>query len=215
MKKLVFGLVLLSGLCLGIMNVDAATFESMKKNIESGDGVVYNPEFNRIMTDEETSEFIKIIETEKEAQNISSVTPEIYTQAFENIASSENLDVHSNNTTNSGPLVQTFGGGLPTTPYMPTGLEYRSNVFSGSGWRYSGYYFKFSNYNANYLFGVKAEADSFYFTARRNSNFSQAYQVVVQANRAYVYFPSTDRGQPLNGFFSTQNPLPGTRYWIY
>ena len=214
MKKLVFGLVLLSGLCLGIMVVDAATFESMKENIESGDGVVYNPEFNRIMTNEESSEFIKIIETEKEEQNISNVTPEMYAQAFENVTSSENLDMNINN---SAPLMQTqtFGGGLPATSYTLTGLEYRSNVFSGSGWRYSGYYFKFSNYNANYLFGVKAEADSFYFTTRRNSNFSQAYQVVVQANRTYVYFPSTDRGQPLNGFFSTQNPLSGTRYWIY
>ncbi|MCB5952430.1 hypothetical protein LI951_10175 [Enterococcus sp. BWT-B8] len=61
-KILFLGVIGLSGLILGTVNVNAASFEDMKEHVEAGEGQVYNPISNEIMDEEKSLEYVQYIE---------------------------------------------------------------------------------------------------------------------------------------------------------
>lgn len=216
-KVLIASVVGLISLSLGTVNAEAASFEEMKENVEANEGVVFNPEMDRMMTQEEAIEFIEIIETAQEDLNTSEVTEEMYEEAFEEVEPQGDVvaDVQYDDPFSNIPLLpESRGSRVPTTPYELSYWMYPSNNFTGTGWRYSGYYFTFDDYKRNYLFGVAGLNDSFYFHVRYNDNKLQHARYVVPENKGYAYYPSTYNGRKLNGYFSTHNPAAGARYYI-
>ncbi|WP_086314594.1 hypothetical protein A5821_002177 [Enterococcus sp. 7F3_DIV0205] len=197
------------------MSVDAASFEVMKEDVEKGEGVVYNPVLNRVMTTGETEEFISIVENEMAKSHILESTIDIFDI---NVSASSGADlgifkdvVEINDT----PIISTFGAKPPVkTHLLKEPLPYSSQPFSGSGTRYSGKFFYFKNYYKVYLFGVRAEIDTFYFHTRANRNLSPYRRYVVPVSSKYVFFPSRSYKGDLQGYFSTTNPLKGSRYFI-
>ncbi|MDR3241517.1 MAG: hypothetical protein LBT37_05045 [Lactobacillaceae bacterium] len=103
------------------------------------------------------------------------------------------------------------GTSIPTDAKTLNGETYKSEPFSGDGWRYSGYYFQYKDYVANPSFGVRVNNDSFNFITRRNTAKIGSY--VVQPDGKFHYYPSTNAGN-LNGYFSTLDPVGGSYYEI-
>ncbi|MGX7265353.1 hypothetical protein [Enterococcus crotali] len=209
-KALLFGAAGCMGLVLSVQTSEAASYESMKKNVEEGTGLIYNPEIDGIMTQEGSLEVIEAIEEEIRDLNIEEPTQEIYDEVFSSIKNVEVIETAEK----SLPPFMTFAAGAPRdnqTAWIP----YNSQEFSGSGWRYSGYQFKFKDYNANPKFGVRATKDSFYFYTVIPGNNSFLRRHTVNANMDWVYFPSKSGSAKLQGYFATYNPVKGSRYYIY
>lgn len=209
-KAFLFGTVGCMGLILGTHTSEAASFESMKKNVEEGTGLIYNPELDGIMTQEGSLEVIEAIEEERQDLNIEEPTQEMYDEAFSSVKNVEVIET----TEKTLPSFMPFAATAPRdnqTAWIP----YNSAEFSGSGWRYSGSQFKFRDYNANPMFGVRATKDSFYFYTVMPGNNSFLRSNVVDANRDWVYFPSKSGSARLQGYFATYNPVKGSRYYIY
>ncbi|EOH98154.1 hypothetical protein UAY_02401 [Enterococcus moraviensis ATCC BAA-383] len=209
-KALLFSAVGCMGLILSTNTSEAASYESMKKNVEEGTGLIFNPEIDGIMTQESSLEIIEAIEEEIQDLNIEEPTQEIYDEVFRSIKDLEVVDTTEKNL----PPFMPFAAAAPRddqTAWIP----HNSNEFSGSGWRYSGAQFKFKDYNANPKFGVRATKDSFYFytVIPRNNSFIRKH--TVNANMDWVYFPSKVGSAKLQGYFATYNPVKGSRYYIY
>lgn len=212
-KKMLFMMVLIS--ILGVSGffftsdtVNAASFETMKEYVEKDEGLIYNPELGGVMAKEDSIEFVDFIETEKENLNTDEVTPTMYEKAYKSLKSAEIVEGTKDL---DSSIIQQRGVKAPTKVAYP---PHNSNAFSGAGWRYSNIRFAFSNYNKDYLFGVRAYKDTFYFTTYTNGNYYYVAQHVVPVSLQYVFYPATDRGRNLNGYFSTYNPVVGSRYYI-
>lgn len=211
----VLGVILFS---FGIQS-EAANLEEMKESIEAGEGLVYNPISEGIMTKEGSSEFVNTVEAILEESNTEEITDEITDQAFEETSSISTLETEK-------PLIPSVTTRVATPPgpnsyYSLTGKEYRSNPFTGSGWQYSGYRFKFADHNwaANPFYGVRAEGDSFYFRTALiwTSSGYTGETVVVPANGPWIYVKSqSSMGYGgYYGYFYTLNPVRNCRYAIY
>lgn len=109
--------------------------------------------------------------------------------------------------------IQTRGAGLPSqTRLLAAGAVYTSNTFSGSGWRFGGYYFKsggngdwlkWSTFNDDGRVGDIGDATSVKNNAgsSRGMNLYVGYpQYLNTANGGLVYF--------------TYNPKSGTYYRV-
>jgi hypothetical protein len=209
-KVTLFSVVGCMGLILSAHTSEAASYESMKKNVEEGTGLIYNPEIDGIMTQEGSREVIEALEEEIQDLNIEEPTQEIYDEVFSSI---KNVEVIETTEKTLLPFMP-FAAGAPRdnqTAWIP----YNSKEFSGSGWRYSGAQFKFRDYNANPKFGVRATKDSFYFYTVIPGNNSFLRRHEVGANLDWVYFPSKSGSAKLQGYFATYNPVKGSRYYIY
>lgn len=211
MKKLmffitcgIFSLVLSS-------HANAASFEDMKQNVENGNGLVYNPISDGLMTNESSIQYINILD--ESIQSSTATTEELMDKAYEK---TKNLELVPDTNTKVVPEISTRGANPPSYDkviYLDTipGGQYTSEAFSGSGWRYGGYYFSFKNFIANPYFGVSVSGDSF--------EFRDAYggYNAVYPNRNIAYYPSYVKGGGASrfGLFRTLNPISGSRYYIY
>lgn len=140
------------------------------------------------------------------------MTPEIDKAARQVVAENTKKPVHNTKTKlNFKPDNLLLGTSIPTEAKTLTGSTYKSDPFSGSGWRYSGYYFNFKDYVANPSFGVRVNGDSFNFITRRNTAKVASY--AVNPDGKFHYYPSTNSGN-LNGYFSTLDPVSGSYYEI-
>ncbi|MCB5953666.1 hypothetical protein [Enterococcus sp. CWB-B31] len=211
-KFLAVGIIGVFGLTIGAVNSNAATFEEMKENVESDNGWIYNPESDTIMGNEASKQFIEIVETGLENSNDENVTQEMFESAFDLLEDTD--DVIDKPFDPTAGLIQPRGVYVPTQPKAVPSTGYQSNEFSGAGWRYSGFLFVFNDYNANPFFGVRATKDSFNFHLQTNGNYYPTSKHVVPANGGYLYYPSRSGGKNLNGYFSTYNPVNGSRYYI-
>lgn len=208
-------------LLLGIQG-EAATLEDLKESVEEGKGVVYNPISEGIMTEEGSVEFVNAIENILEESTSEEITDEIKNQAYEETSLASNLETDVPDL----PEFPTITSRVATRPgensyyFLKNGNVYRSNPFTGSGWQYSGFRFRFSNSVENPFFGVRAEGDSFNFRTNQvwsagNPSYDNGF--VVQANAKWIYAPSySSMGYgPYYGYFSTHNPVNNCRYFIY
>lgn len=212
MKKiLVIGICLFCSIVLS-EKASAASFESMKENVENGDGLVYNPISEGFMTKENSKEYVNIIEEkllENQEETKEDILPEVMVEAYEETS---DLEVLPSETLPEPPAIMTRGASIPvTTRYldvqpMPNG----SSIFSGKGWRYSGYRFWFNNVKANPLFGVSVTGDSFYF-----HNIFGGKEAVYPGYT--YYFPTVPNGGGVSRttYFSTLNPVYGSKYYIW
>lgn len=113
----------------------------------------------------------------------------------------------------NGECIQSRGAGLPSqTRLLSAGAVYTSNAFSGSGWRFGGYYFKsggngdwlkWSTFNDDGRVGDIGDATSVKNNANsgRGMNLYIGYpQYLNTANGGLVYF--------------TYNPKSGTYYRV-
>ena len=214
MKNFLLSVALLGvcGLVLVANDVSAATFESMKEHVEKGNGVIFNPVSEAVMTKESSLEFVQIIEEEKNIEKSEEVTTKMMNYAYEETKSATVLPKEEIIKDSLESLVQSRGASRPTNvnyiEWLPS-LPHASNPFSASGWRYSDVNYTFYNADANPYFGVRATLDSFYFHTPRG-------QYVVPANGSFMYVPSkTINGGKMAGYFSTYNPVKGSRYYIY
>lgn len=195
----------------------AASLEEMKENIEDGEGLVYNPISEGVMDKEGSVEFVKSVESLMMEKNSVEVTDEITDEAFEETSSETTVQVEEPLNTGVTPYVATPPG--PNSYYNLTGQQYRSNPFTGSGWQYSGYRFKFADghWAANPFYGVRAEGDSFYFSTYLIWGGNPSATVVVPANGSWIYVKSaSSMGYGgYYGVFSTLNPVRNCRYAIH
>ncbi|EPI11334.1 hypothetical protein D358_00341 [Enterococcus faecalis RP2S-4] len=197
-----------AGLCIGSTNVSAASYDDMKTEVETNGALVYNPISDRIMSNDESKEYVNFIEENKTKIYAVSDSQNLYDAAYLAVGS-EGKTVSNSDIIDDSLQPQLYGASIPTNFYYLNSI-YESSSFSGSGWRYSEYRFRFHNYGANPYFGVRAIADSFNFVLSRNTNNSQVGSYVVPASGSYVYYGSSG----LNGYFSTYNPIRGSRYYI-
>lgn len=221
MKKVnifLIGVSILGGLMFSFsMKSEAATLEEMKENIEGGDGLVYNPISEGIMDHEGSVEFVKSVESLMVEENSTEITDAITDQAFEETSLETTIKAEVPLIKGVTPYVATPPG--PNSYYNLTGKQYRSNPFTGSGWQYSGYRFKFADgyWNANPFYGVRAEGDSFYFATSQIYGTYDIETVIVPANGSWIYVKS---GSSMGyggyyGVFSTLNPARNSRYAIH
>ncbi|WP_339101943.1 hypothetical protein [Candidatus Enterococcus clewellii] len=196
-------------------SAQAASFEDMKEHVQSGEGAIFNPISEEIMTEDDALDYIEFIESKQENLNTTEVLPEVNIAAFEAVTDPEDIQSSDIFDDITASMIQPFGAHVPTQFYDLVGPIYPSNGFSGSGWRYSGFHFRFRDYAANPYFGVRAEKDSFYFNNRRNGDNRGLARYVIPANGQFLYYSSSFNGYTLNGFFSTLDPVSGSRYFIY
>lgn len=206
MKKLmifvacgIFSLVLSS-------HAHAASFEDMTSHVESGDGLIYNPESKGVMTKENSIEYVKIVK-DKLSNTAGDLDNKLDDILEETNIETKDLEVLPASEQKENPPILLRGSQEPTTLFYLDGIIYTSNLFSGSGWRYSGYKFAFHDYNKNKYYGVKATKDSFNFFIVIGA------PVAVPANGNYVYYPSKGLSV-INPYFSTYNPVSGSQYYI-
>lgn len=67
----------LISLSLGNVDVNAASFEQFREDVESGNGFIYNPELDGIMSHERSLEIVELIEEQQEILNTEEVTEEM------------------------------------------------------------------------------------------------------------------------------------------
>ncbi|MGM0219476.1 hypothetical protein IGI43_002597 [Enterococcus sp. AZ126] len=212
MMKKVFVLKMLSivliggvGLVLGSTSANAASFEDVKGLVESGEGLIYNPVSDGILTKESSVEFVQLIESENENSNKD--ISEIMDNAYEETVDLETIPAEKSEKL---PLIQPRGANIPTKLLniddLPT-KQYDSNPFSASGWRYGEVKLKFRNSAANPYFAVRATKDSFYF-------YTNAARHTIPANGGFVLYPARKDGYGLWGYFATYNPVKGSRYFV-
>jgi hypothetical protein len=164
------------------------------------------------MTEENSKEYVDIIE-EKLLENQEEVTedvlPEVMAEAY---METKDLEVVPSEPLPEPSGIMTRGANKPTASRlldvqpMPGG----SNIFSGSGWRYSGYSFFFRDIRANPYFGVSVTGDSF--------NFHNIFGGKDAVYPGYTYyFPTvpTHGGASRYTYFSTYNPVYGSKYYIW
>ncbi|MBL1229820.1 hypothetical protein IW492_11310 [Enterococcus sp. BWB1-3] len=207
-KILFLGVIGLSGLIVGTVNVNAASFEDMKEHVEAGEGQVYNPISNEIMDEEKSLEYVQYIEEALEGSNSEEIPEEIQIEAFIETKSEESPQ---SNVDDMFPPILTRGTTPPTgTPRIVDDFvkPYESNPFSGSGWHFSGLRFTVRNVKLNPYFGIRAHLDSFKF-------FNGMHDVVAPVSNNFTYTVSNFRGTPFIGYFATWNPVTNSRYHIY
>lgn len=162
-------------------------------------------------------EFVKSVESLMVEENSTEITDAITDQAFEETSLETTIKAEVPLIKGVTPYVATPPG--PNSYYNLTGKQYRSNPFTGSGWQYSGYRFKFADgyWNANPFYGVRAEGDSFYFATSQIYGTYDIETVIVPANGSWIYVKS---GSSMGyggyyGVFSTLNPARNSRYAIH
>lgn len=211
MKKIFLGI----GVCLFCSiilseNASAASFESMKENVDNGEGLVYNPISEGFMTEESSKKYVEIIEKkllENQEEAKEDILPEVMEETY---VETQDLEVLASETLPEPPAITSRGANIPTATRflderpMNTG----SNIFSGSGWRYSGYRFTFRNMRANPYFAVVVSGDSFYF-----HNIYGGKEPVYPGYT--YYFDSVKPGAAFLTYFSTLNPVYGSKYYIW
>lgn len=192
--------------------VSAASFESMKENVNNGEGLVYNPISEGFMTETNSKEYVEIIEEKllEKQEAKEDILPKVMAEAY---AETQDLEVLPSETLPEPPAIMGRGANIPVGNIryldlnpMPNG----SAIFSGSGWRYSGYKFFFNNIRANPYFGVAVTGDSFYF-----------HNIYGRKDPVYpgytYYFPTVPPhgGISHSTYFSTLNPVYGSKYYIW
>ncbi|MCA5014592.1 MULTISPECIES: hypothetical protein [unclassified Enterococcus] len=198
---------------------EAASLEQMKNSIEAGEGMVYNPVSNGILTEESSIKFVSVLEEALAEGDTETVTEDMLSQAFQETSSSSDLEVEEAKepqTPTIAPMVATIPG-IYNINYLTK--EYPSNPFTGTGWQYSGMRFAFKDTVANPFFGLRAEKDSFNFVYQSLGGTYPHATVYVPANGKWIYSPSVSKPQfgslTYVGYFSTYNPVYGCRYFIY
>lgn len=210
LKKTIIGIIGVASLLLATSPADAATFDDMKDEVQNNGGVIYHPELARDMTVEEAANYIDIIEEEQSKLQTTLVTTEIQEKALKAVASKATSVTEITSIPVQIPIL-TRGTSVPTKKYTLTGKTYTSNLFSGSGWRFSELYFVFDNYVNNPYFGVRSIGDGFNF--HRRNNQMEVAKDAVEVSNSFRFFPSYS-GANLNGYFSTWNPVSGSYYEI-
>lgn len=211
MKKIFLGM----GVCLFCSiilseNASAASFESMKENVNNGEGLVYNPISEGFMTEESSKEYVEIIEKkllENQEEVKEDILPEVMEETY---VETQDLEVIDSETLSEPPVDMSRRASKPTAVrYLDEiPMDKGSGIFSGSGWRYSGYYFRFRNTKANPYYAVAVSGDSFYF--------HNIYKGKDPVYPGYTYyFDSTKPGTNFPAYFSTYNPVYGSRYYIW
>lgn len=206
LKLLSVGLLAGVGLFFNSSDTNAASFDNAKELVESGEGLIYNPVSDGVLTKESSIEFIELVEAEQENSNkeISEIMDSTYVETA-------SLEVIPEVKNDKFPLIQPRGGNIPTgylnIDDLP-GQQYTSNPFSASGWRYGEVRLKFRNSAANPYFAVKATKDSFSFQ-------TSATRHEIPANGPYLLYPARKDGYGLWGYFATYYPVNGSRYYIY
>ncbi|WP_271497171.1 hypothetical protein [Enterococcus sp. 5H] len=207
----------LVGMCTKGEKAEAASLDDMKATIKEGEGLVYNSVSKGIMTEEGSIEFVEVIEDSLDESDTNVITEDIIDQAFEDTKFEKTLVPEEEVPPLITPRVASKPG--PNSYKNLDGLQspYPSGLFTGSGWQYSGYRFKFNNYGANPLFGLKAEKDSFYFHTFLLWGDNARESIVVPANGQWIFTKSSSaQGYgPLYGYFATYNPVKNARYYIY
>lgn len=183
----------------------------MINSVKAGEGVVYNPVSESVLTNEGSLEFVESLESKINNIDYENVPNEILKEAYIETQSSESYALEKEVNL---PLIQPRASSVPTTTkYLENGESYTSDQFSGSGWRYSGVKFRFRDWQSNPYFAVKATKDSFYF------HVTVVGRYVVPKDGAYLWYPARldEPGSTtvLTGYFSTYNPINGARYYIY
>lgn len=206
-KILFAGVIGVTGLALGTIDGEAASYQDMKKHVESGEGLVYNPISMEVMDKEKSMDYIEYIEEAQEPSSNGEVSDEIQMAAFNETKTPDSMRLENGNPL---PKIRPRGAYVPTTIKYIDNLSkpYESDRFSGSGWRFSGTQFAFKNVTANPYFGVRAYLDTFTY-------FDGMYDRFVPISNNFVYYLSHFRGSPLAGYFATWNPVNGSRYYIY
>lgn len=202
------------GMCVVTVHPHAASIEQMKANVNADTGAIFSEELGRDMTKSEAGLYFETVSQEQHKLGLSTsqVTPEIDKAARQVVAENAKKPVHNTKTKlNFKPDNLLLGTSIPTEAKTLTGSTYKSDPFSGSGWRYSGYYFNFKDYAANPSFGVRVNGDSFNFITRRNTAKVASY--AVNPDGKFHYYPSTNSGN-LNGYFATLDPVSGSYYEI-
>lgn len=207
-KSLLVGVISTVGFFISSSSANAASYDDMKSEVENNGALVYNPISDRIMSSDESKAYVNFIEENKIKAYSMSDTDNLYDAGYLAVGS-DGKTVSDSDIIDGSLQPQPYGASIPTTPYY-LNFIYESSAFSGSGWRYSGYRFKFHDYGANPYFGVRAIFDSFNFVLSRNTNNSQVSSHVVPIAGPYVYY----RSSGLNGYLSTYNPVYGSRYYI-
>lgn len=223
MKKTVISKIFLMvslgliGIYFGVEKAEAASLEDMKDTIKEGDGLVYNSVSKGVMTEEGSKEFVEALEDYLAESETNVVTDAIMDQAFEETKFERTLEPEVEDSPSITPRVSYKPG--PNSYKNLDGLQlpYPSGLFTGTGWQYSGYRFKFNNYGANPLFGLKAEKDSFYFHTFLLWGDNARESIVVPANGQWIFTKSSSAQSygPLYGYFATYNPVKNARYYIY
>ena len=219
LNQLLFLASLLVGILLALPNkTSAASFETVKENVENGTGVIVNPCLNRVMTKEESIDYLQFIEEEQSKEQTQELSEELQEKALRSILPNQELLGQDSLVGPYGSLLTdpvstiTRGASQPTNDYYLRNKEiYRSDYFSGSGWRYSGYNFKFQDYGSNPYFGVRVYSDSFNAITKGFNGIGTSGSWPVYPSALWTYIPNEKKYKL---YLSTYNPVYKSWYEV-